>query len=147
MEHSYYDVSSESSHILGILYNYTSPDFQYNAYNIQLDNVDANNELFEYYDFQYSACNNNTINETQTEKYDETQQEIHSNNGQQEIHGNDDQQEIHNDDSQQSSDESDDSECEKQIKPLVLNEESNFGTWKIAESYLDNYAKQEGFSL
>ncbi|CAG8769732.1 4969_t:CDS:2, partial [Racocetra fulgida] len=128
---SNYNISSESLLNSGFPY-YISPEpynFQDNDYNTLMDDVDADDESFEY----YSVCDNNMVNEALTEENNETLTE----------ENNKAQPEIHSDDDQQSDDELNDSECEEQMKPLVLNQELKFETWKIAEAYLDDYAKQQ----
>ena len=39
------------------------------------------------------------------------------------------------------------SECEEEDNKLELNQRMEFKTWELAESYLNEYTKQQGFSF
>ena len=160
---SYYDSSHSSSDLLFDIYH----DSLYNSSNPTYELHDfPPNLVFELYDSSYDSSDLflGDLDETQIEN-DETIDIIVSPEYNTVLRRNDDQKDYNDDnnecdgkkrkegnlrcDEDQEEYNDDSSECESEEKEeeneLKLYKDMEFETWELAESYLDEYAKQQGF--
>ncbi|CAG8477531.1 12976_t:CDS:1 [Cetraspora pellucida] len=54
---------------------------------------------------------------------------------------------IYNENLIQHDDDTNNDDSKEQINKLVLNTDKKFDTWNLADKFLDDYTKQEGFSI